>query len=164
MHEMDFRLAGPADLEQIFMMGFDVWSEGADQETYLATCRSSPKYARGQWYVLDQEQAPVSALIVYSIDEEHSVFGLGSIATRVPSRKQGYARKLIAAVMAHICEASPEAKFFLYSDIAPEFYARLGFIKLPKALQLYADTECMICPAAALTLLEAKQFSVPKYF
>jgi hypothetical protein len=41
------RRANIHEMDTIYMMGFDVWTEGQDGEAYLNDCRSSPKYARG---------------------------------------------------------------------------------------------------------------------
>ena len=66
--------------------------------------------------------------------------------------------------MEHFRLQTPEARFLLYSDISSEFYERLGFAKLPRKLQLDADSTCRIHPADAVELIESKQIRVPKYF
>ena len=65
---MQFRRAQKTELENIFLMGFDVWSDGASISKYLEDCHSSQKYARGEWYVLAQDDKLFSSLILYNFE------------------------------------------------------------------------------------------------
>jgi hypothetical protein len=47
------RTAFPNELEEVYMMGFDAWADGASEKDYLDVCRSSTKYQSGKWYVLE---------------------------------------------------------------------------------------------------------------
>ena len=135
------RKADQSEFDQIYMMGFDVWAEGSEAE-YLVECRTSPKYARGIWYVLENENgALTSSLIVYKLAPDQ--FGIGSIATPKALRKQGHASKLISDVLLQINEESSGATIFLYSDIEPEFYERFNFVRIPPLAQRYKTTTCM---------------------
>jgi predicted GNAT family N-acyltransferase len=137
-----FRKANPNELDQIYMMGVDVWAEGSALE-YLEACRISPKYARGQCYVLENESGElISSLILYRLGLTR--FGIGSIATPKALRRNGSASQLISEVLQHIESESPEAEIFLYSDIAPEFYERFGFLRLPPTAQRFKTSTCMI--------------------
>lgn len=40
------------NMDAVYMMGFDVWSDGTAMDVYLQECRSSEKYKKGTWYVL----------------------------------------------------------------------------------------------------------------
>jgi predicted acetyltransferase len=151
-------------MERVFMMGFDAWGESSSREDYLASCRKSPKYAQGKWFVLEQEHELLSSLIVYSLDSENSVFGIGSIATPEQHRRKGYASNLLQSTMEHFQAHSPGATFLLYSDISAGFYERLGFAKLPQQHQLYDHSVCMVSPASAIARLESMEMSTPKYF
>ncbi len=123
-------------------MGFDVWGEGS-LEKYLENCRTSAKYARGVWYVLEVEHGDlVSSLIVYELTHGH--YGIGSIATPLPLRRQGYASKLVSEILDHIEQESPDAVIFLYSDIDLAFYERFGFQQIPKSAQRAPTTTCMV--------------------
>ncbi len=136
------RKADQSEFDQIFMMGLDAWAEGAETE-YLADCRTSAKYARGNWYVLENESgALISSLIVYRLGSNE--YGIGSIATPKALRKQGHASRLISDVLQQIEEESPEAIIFLYSDIEPEFYERFNFVRIPPLAQRYKTTTCMV--------------------
>lgn len=136
------RRAAQSEYDQIFMMGFDVWAEGAEDE-YLAACRTSPKYARGNWHVLENEnRALISSLIVYKLGPDE--YGIGSIATAKALRKQGHVSRLISDVLKQIEEESPTAAIFLYSDIEPDFYERFDFAPVPQIAQRYKNTTCMV--------------------
>ena len=69
------RLAKTEEFDRIYMMGFDVWSDGASEEDYLVGCRASPKYAKGTWYVLANEDQLVSSLITYNLGP--NIIGIG---------------------------------------------------------------------------------------
>lgn len=139
---MKTRKATPEELDQIYMMGFDVWADGNSKSDYLNACRTSPKYLKGSWFVLTNESQLLSSLIVY--DFGNNIFGIGSISTPLPSRQKGYASELISNVILEIEQKHPAAILFLYSDIQPEFYEKFNFIKLPLKLQRYTTTTCMV--------------------
>lgn len=139
---MKTRKAEQNDFDLIFMMGFDTWAEGSESD-YLTHCRASTKYARGNWYVLENENGNlVSSLILYRLAPNE--YGIGSIATVNNLRTQGYASKLIYDVLQQIDQASPGSIIFLYSDIKPEFYKRFNFVQIPQAAQRYKTTTCMV--------------------
>lgn len=136
------RKANQSEFDQIFMMGFDVWADGSESE-YLTACRTSPKYARGNFYVLENENGELlSSLILYKLGPEE--FGIGSIATPPTLRKQGHASKIISDVLKEIEAESPTSVVFLYSDIEPEFYERFNFTRIPQEAQRYKTTTCMV--------------------
>ena len=148
------------ELDQIFMMGFDVWSTGSMEE-YIAICHSSRKYQQGCWYVLENNHGTLmSSLIVYKLGINK--YGIGSIATPKELRGKGLASKLISDVIQKIEQESQDAVIFLYSDIHPEFYERFNFIRLPMSAQRYGKTTCMVRG------IDVEQFvvqsSTPEYF
>lgn len=118
----------PAEMDAIYRMGYDVWGDGDDISTHLNDCRSSEKYAAGDWFVWDLDGQPVASLIVfhqrYRLPEH--CFGLGAVATEPAFRRRGYASALIEAVVAVLAERQAQA-IYLHSDIDPAFYQRLGF-------------------------------------
>ena len=70
------RKAMPEDLDSIYLMGIDVWSDGSTEKEYLSECRSSPKYKKGEWFVLvDSQDNPISSLITYMLAE--NTIGIG---------------------------------------------------------------------------------------
>ena len=89
---MKIRDAKGSDFDTVFMMGFDIWSEGSPIENYLKSCYESPKYKKGQFKVLESGDKLLSSLILYQLSE--SSYGIGSIATPIEFRKQGYGSKI----------------------------------------------------------------------
>jgi GNAT superfamily N-acetyltransferase len=67
--------------------------------------------------------------------------GIGSVFTAEGHRGQGAARSLLRVVLEEAREHGDEAAL-LYSDIAPSFYARLGFVEYP-AVDFTAATEAL---------------------
>jgi len=133
------RAPKPEEMDRLYLMGYDVWSDDDDAETYLNGCRHSNKYAAGEWFVWDVDGEPVASLIVFSDDYQldPGCYGIGSVATDPQHRGQGYASALLKAVVSVLAERQPKA-IFLHSDIDPAFYQRFGF-----ELQA-ADGRCMM--------------------
>jgi ribosomal protein S18 acetylase RimI-like enzyme len=156
------RLADTADMTAIYMMGYDVWGDGRPQSPYLEQCYGSQKYKRGQWYVLaDSRGNPLSSLITYKL--EPNVSGIGSIATPPEMRKRGLASRLISDVL-ELLKRDGVKTVFLFSDISPEFYEKFGFIRLPKELQRYPDSTCMVWGMPLTEIVSTPNFSAPLYF
>lgn len=155
---MEIRKATPQELDQIYEMGFDVWSEGKTRDEYLASCRISNKYKKGQWFVLSNDSDLLSSLIVYEFANQ--VFGIGSIATPPKSRNKGYASKLISSVISGIEKNQPNAAIFLYSDINPDFYERFDFVRIC-ARRGNSNSTCMVRASNSKQI--AKE-SIPSYF
>ena len=157
---LKFRKAASLDFDAIFRMGFDVWGKGSEAD-YMENCRASAKYARGEWYVLEAAGGElVSSLIVYALSAGH--YGIGSLATSLKARNNGYASQLIVDVLVMLERETPKAIVFLYSDINPKFYERFNFEKIPACAQRYKITTCMVRgknPAAFTT-----QQQTPEYF
>jgi predicted N-acetyltransferase YhbS len=134
------------DMDAIYMMGFDVWREALDIESYLRTCRESKKYQGGRWFVLEAEGRLVSSMIVYSGGFALPVnsLGFGSIATHPQSRGQGFGSSLISGVIElQICHAA--SAIYLHSDIAPAFYEGFGFLPLSESRP---GAMCMVRPGS----------------
>ncbi len=102
----------------------------------------------------------ISSLILYELGPTR--FGIGSISTPKALRTKSYASQLISEVIQGIEVESPEAEIFLYSDIAPEFYERFGFLRLPPTAQRYKTSTCMIRSKNVEAFFEPS--STPKYF
>lgn len=139
-------------------MGFDTWSEGSDRDQYLANCRASPKYKKGQWFVLSNGTNLLSSLIIYQFAERR--FGIGSIATSMKFRNKGYASKLICSVIADIEKHNPHGAIFLYSDINANFYERFEFVRVWTEERGSSST----CMVRARDLKKALAEGAPSYF
>lgn len=164
------RLVAENELDAVYMMGFDAWSDGQSVERYLAECRASPKYAKGVWYALKNgDGEPVSSLIAYRLDrfDGADVFAIGSIATTPHERRKGHASALIADVMDLLDDPDGEAVFYLWSDVDPRLYERMGFARLPGLFQSKAGSVAMVRrrkPGFLESALNDPQFRPPSYF
>ena len=66
--------------------------------------------------------------------------GIGAVFTPEPLRGRGYATALLGALLDSERDAGADLAF-LFSDIHPAFYERIGFVALPsRAITLRADT------------------------
>lgn len=137
-HEILLRKALKQDLDAIYLMGYDVWSEGLSQEEYLLGCQNGSKYKLGDWYVLLSEDKPAASLIVYfeQFGLVENCYGIGSVATNPEMRKKGYASHLIKSVTEELFVRKNTEAVFLHSDIDPRFYEKLGY-------QRISQTNCM---------------------
>jgi predicted acetyltransferase len=133
------RKAKEIESQDIFLMGQDMWSDNMNEAEYLESCFKSEKYKKGEWWVLEDQSHVVSSLIVYKFKDQS--YGIGSIATSAHERQKGYGSKLLTDVM-DIYKTFGQL-IFLYSDIEPSFYKRLGFKVLPNEYQKYKESICM---------------------
>ncbi len=156
---MHVRAATAHDLTAIYRMGYDVWGDGAAEDAYLRDCANSGKYKLGVWHVLaDADGAVVSSLICYkdAFGLESGCIGIGSVATAPEHRRQGYAARLLAAVVEQLLRDGSDC-LFLYADAAPELYEKIGFRALPDSLQRYQPSICM-------ALSKTPPVAAPSYF
>jgi ribosomal protein S18 acetylase RimI-like enzyme len=152
----------PTDAEMafVYMMGFDAWSGGKDARGYLAECLDSPKYAKGTWRVLSEDHWLLSSLVVFDLSPRAA--GIGSIATSPDLRGRGHASRLVSMVVADL--ERTKDRIFLFSDIPPEFYERLGFAVLPEQFQKKPGTACMLRARDFAALVKDPAFAPPEYF
>ena len=164
---MIVRPAKQGDMPSVHLMAHDTWGEGRTRDEHVALCLTLPKYAKGRWFVLEINGAPVSSLICYrnAFGLPENIMGIGSVATTPASRKKGLASFLTTEVMERLSEDDGIDGFFLYSDVNPSMYEKLGFVKLPKDMQRYERSAAMIRPVKkSLRLLVGGDFKVPDYF
>lgn len=161
LNKIEVLKALPDEHDQIYMMGYDTWSEGSTKSDYLNLCQNSPKYKKGQWYVLKDGDQLLSSLIVYKIEE--NIFGLGSVSTPAFLRKKGYASKLISRIIELLENDLNASAMFLYSDIDSKFYEKFGFLELPQVHQRYKETSCM-ARVQDLNEFLSSEIKLPEYF
>jgi Predicted acetyltransferase involved in intracellular survival and related acetyltransferases len=153
---MEIRLAKSEEMDAIYMMGYDTWSDDASEQPYLEACRASKKHAIGKWYVLSDGEKLISSLIVYEFGfgMPPGYCGIGSIATDPQMRRKGYANKLIAEVCSILrgrCKG-----IYLHADINSLFYERLGF-----SVAADGSAKCMMLRFSDSEQLPAE---IPAYF
>ena len=164
---MIIRSAKPSDMPSVHLMAHDTWGGNRTTAEHVAYCLSSPKYAKGRWFVLEHEGEVKSALICYrnTFGLPENAIGIGSVATTPSQRRKGFASNLMQVVIAKYSEDEGVKAFFLYSDVSTAIYERLGFIVLPKELQRYKASVGMLRPVgiSARSLLSGA-FRPPDYF
>lgn len=155
------------DMPAVFLFGYDAWSEERSADEHVALCQSLKKYAKGTWYIVERDGRPLSTLICYrdAFNLPNGVVGIGSVATAPDQRRRGFASFLMREVMARLTEASEVAGYFLYSDIDPRVYEKLGFVRLEKEFQRYEGSVAMLRPGLrSVDSLVRPGFQAPDYF
>lgn len=164
--EIIIRQPFESEMDQVYLAGFDTWADKISNDEYLQDCRSSTKYKQGEWWIADCDGRVGSSLITY-----RNVFGLapgcmgiGSVATPPEFRGRGRASHLIKQVL-EMKENALDVAVFLFSEVKPEFYEKLGFVVLPTDLQKYPDSKCMVnCSRETLIAIKSGQVQTPRYF
>ena len=155
------RNARPDEMNEIYLMGQDVWGASQSAQDYLADCASSKKYRTGNWHVLEEGERLLASLIVYRLsDIGDGAYGLGSIAVPIEFRKRGHATRLIRHVLERL-DREGASRVYLHSDIPAIIYERLGFRALPEGLQASPKSTCMLRSTRAV--FDAVT-SAPDYF
>lgn len=154
---MEIRKPREDEYRSIYLMGFDVWSEGKSKDKYVEECTENTKYKAGTWFVLASEDVLASSLIVYESQFEipENFCGIGSVATAIQHRKKGYSSELINGVCENL-KSSGYSGVYLHSDIDPEFYKRLGFIPV--------STEVENCMVRLFGSVKVPEKAIPSYF
>ena len=154
---MEIREPREDEYGSLYLMGFDVWSDGKSEEKYVKECTESKKYKTGTWYVLESENVLVSSLIVYEskFGIPENFCGIGSVATAIQNRNKGHSSQLINDVCEKL-KSSGYSGVYLHSDIDPEFYKRLGFIPV--------STEVTNCMVRLFGSVKVPENEIPSYF
>jgi len=129
----------------------DIWSKGLSLEEHLRYRLNSPSHRRACWIVGCLEGRVVTSLGCYPMQfriagQELPGISIGSVYTLGDFRGCNFAPQLLQWVE-NDQRQRQAAISLLYSDIKPEYYARLGYALCP-ALQGWRKTSA-ISPAAA---------------
>ncbi len=114
---------------------FDIWSKGLPLDEHVPARLESPKHRLARWYVGCLDGRVVVSLGCYPLEfdwrgELLQGFAIGSVYTVGEFRGHGYAPRLLQWVEQHEHSAGA-ALSLLYSDINPDYYARLGYARCP---------------------------------
>jgi len=160
---VQFREANANEIQNILEEGYKEWPKGRTLEKYIEDNKSEDAY--GTRFVLSEGSDIMCSLIQLELKpiKNYKVYGFGSILTSARNRNKGFAKKLILLCLGMMNE---EDIVFLYSDIDPHFYEKLGFVKLPRTLQHTEKSICMVkCKVETLAeLLRLPLESIPSYF
>lgn len=131
-----------AQIEEATRHHLTLWGSGRSQEehtthNFAQLDRAGPELLR---YVgLVDESGVVASLKRYALllrpapspsQGALRTVGIGAVFTRPSARRRGAASRLLEEVMREAGDLGYDAAL-LYSDIDPDFYARLGFVALP---------------------------------
>jgi predicted N-acetyltransferase YhbS len=132
-------LSADAYAREVLPLTAALWARTRSLEEYVADYRSLASSAFGQRR-LRSVALEVDGRVVASCkrflrtlrceDRRYSAIGIGSVFTPADLRRRGYATAMLGALLDAERAAGTDLAF-LFSDIAPAFYASLGFIALP---------------------------------
>lgn len=161
---MIFRETHKEEIPLLFQEGYQEWSKNRTFEQYCLD--NSKDDAIGTRYVIEKNGEIVSSVVLIRLENINGmeVYGLGSILTSKLHRGNGYSIELIKKCINLI--HSYNTIIFLYSDINPLFYEKLGFRILSDTLQKYASSVCMAYCKDDIwdRLLSTKVDVIPDYF
>lgn len=133
--ELLCKVADDNQRREAFRQVHIVWPHAPDPEEHLRRRLASAQHQRATWLVGTSGQDVVTSLGAYPFTLRTPA-GLtparvfGAVFTPAEQRGHGYASTLLTWAMDHYAQQGVR-DFFLYSDIAPQFYERLGFGVLP---------------------------------
>lgn len=161
---MIFRQARPAEIGLLFSEGYKVWSKNRTFEQYCLDNGKEDAY--GTRYVIEVAGEVVSSAILLNLPAINAkkAFGIGSVLTPKTYAGKGYATKLLKNCINNVY--GDNTLIFLFSDINPFFYERLGFRLLPPHLQKNVKSPCMaLCKDNVWNeLMNCSLDTLPNYF
>ena len=128
----------PASSEEVIAAHrnvFDIWSKGLSLDDHIRYRLESPSHERATWFVGCVDGRVVTSLGCYPLrfrllEQELSGIAIGSVYTLREVRGQGFAPQLLKWVEDYQRQQQA-ALSVLYSDIGPDYYARLGYVLCP---------------------------------
>lgn len=132
---LEIHAASPDELVAAHRNVFDIWSQGLPLEDHVQSRLNSPKHRLATWYVGRLDGRVVVSLGCYPLrfqirGAEVSGIAIGSVYALAEYRGRGFAPQLLAWVEEHERQQAA-ALSLLYSDIKPDYYARLGYVLCP---------------------------------
>jgi predicted N-acetyltransferase YhbS len=138
-------------LEQTLDATFPIWHDGLSRPAYGNWFAAQTATAWGSrhlthWAWIEDERAVATAKVyIFSATLDGRplrLAGLGAVFTRPDHRGRGHARDLMAALLERARLEGADAAL-LFSEIGPDYYARLGFESIPATdltLRVLEDT------------------------
>lgn len=128
------RAEGPL-LDQILAASYDLWHDGLDRSSYARwyAAQLGTRWGRShieRWALVDGGDVLTSAK-VYSFDavldgRAVRIAGIGAVFTHPAQRRRGAAHELLTRVLDRASSDGVDLAM-LFSEIGPDYYARLGF-------------------------------------
>lgn len=152
----------PEDERELLLFGYDAWKrDGENQSDFVDGYQSCPNHLRGRRYVLRHPNQGIVAG-VNTLRFARNLGGIASLATHPEHRRQGYAKMLMMSVMSILEDYEGVNRLLLFSEIDTSYFERLGFQKLPEAMQIFPRAVAMIKSATPLDSNE--EVFLNKYF
>ncbi len=113
----------------------DVWSQGLAMAAHIERRLTSPHHQRANWFVGTLEGRVVTSLAAHPFEFRidgllEPGIGIASVHTLAEFRGRGLAPRLLGWVERWARQRGA-AVSLLYSDVAPSYYARLGYTECP---------------------------------
>jgi len=128
-------------LDEILTATFDVWHEGLSRRAYdrYYTAQLATPWGRSalrRWALVDAGAVLASAK-VYQFSgvldgQSIRIAGLGAVFTQPAHRGRGYARMLVDRILERAAADGADLAL-LFSEIGPDYYARLEFSVIPRS-------------------------------
>jgi GNAT superfamily N-acetyltransferase len=137
------RVMMPEDEATYLAFGYDAWGEGVSVDEFVAAYGRDKNHLRGTRYLLESpEGEPLANL--NTLRFARGLVGIASLSVNPAARGQGHGSALARAVMEILRSEYSTIRFMLYSEVNPAMYERLGFARLPDALQFHLPSVAMI--------------------
>jgi GNAT superfamily N-acetyltransferase len=155
--QLDIHVASLEEQAAAHRNVFDLWSQGRPLDEHVAYRLNSPKHRLATWYVGCVDRQVVVSLGAYPLRFHFRGvivpgIAIGSVYTRGDFRRRGLAAQLLASVEGHE-RARGAALSILYSDIDPDYYARLGYQLCP-SFEGWRDLSAAASPRTSARLVE----------
>ncbi|QDU45913.1 hypothetical protein Mal52_44100 [Symmachiella dynata] len=132
---LDVHPASPDEVVVAHRNVYDIWSKGRSLEEHIQYRLNADPHRRATWFVGCAGRHVATSLGSYPVEfqvrgETIPGFAIGSVYTCGEYRGKGYAAKLIEGVEQQLAERGMRLSI-LYSDIAAEYYAAMGYRLCP---------------------------------
>jgi predicted N-acetyltransferase YhbS len=138
---VDLIPAEGAILDEILSATFEIWNDGLDPSAYRQYYAAQRRTVWGRthlhrWALVDGVEVLASAKLyrLHGVLDGRPVriAGLGAVFTQPAHRRRGHARTIINRLLERETAEGADLAL-LFSEIDPEYYARLGFTAIPRS-------------------------------
>lgn len=135
MTTLDIHPASPAERIQIYRNVHEFWGRGLSLEEHVERRLTSVQHNRATWIAGCLDGNVVASLGCYPLQfrvhgEVVPGIAIGAVHTLPEFRGRGFAPQLFAWLEDHFQREGVKLSL-LYSDIAPAYYAHLGYLRCP---------------------------------
>src|SRR5438094_709219 len=125
-------------LAEILAATYDIWNEGLDRNSYARYYAAQRGTSWGRQHLrrtaLVRDGAVLASAKEYRFDavldgRPIQVLGIGAVFTQPAHRGRGHARELLVRILDRAASDGVDVAL-LFSEIDPDYYARLGFAPL----------------------------------